>query len=148
MPKSKIECEYSSLTHDTWKGLPEAFGVTGARWKLLHVSPEAGSWTAAFFYPKGSSVPSHIHAGPGEYFMVRGKLTVRGGDDKGGTTATALCFGYEASGAIHDETLFLEDTEVYMRFQGPLQFVGPDGQTTMLAGWEQVQALWESLPSR
>ena len=148
MSKSKIECEYSSLTHDTWKGLPEAFGAAGARWKLLHVSPEAGSWTAAFLYLKGASVPKYIHAGPGEYFMVRGKLTVRGGDDKGGTTATAPCFEYEATGAVHDETLFLEDTEVYMRFQGPLQFVGPDGQTTMLAGWERMQALWESLPSR
>lgn len=46
MSKSKIECEYSSLTHDTWKSLPEAFGTAGARWKLLHVSPDAGSWTA------------------------------------------------------------------------------------------------------
>ena len=147
MLKSKIECEYSPLTQDTWKALPDSLGSAGARWKLLHVSPEAGSWTASFFYPKGASVPSHIHVGPGEYFMVRGKLMVRGGDDVGGTTATAPCYGYEATGAVHDETLFLEDTEVYMRFQGPLQFVGPDGATVMLAGWQEMQALWDSTPA-
>lgn len=83
------------------------------------MSPDAGSWTAAFLYPKGASVPSHVHVGPGEYFMVRGKLEVRGGDDDGGVTATAPCYGYEATGAVHDQTLFLEETEVYMRFQGP-----------------------------
>ena len=145
MSKPKIECEYSTLKHDTWKALPESFGSAGVRWKLLHVSPEVGSWTASFLYPKGSSVASHVHVGPGEYFMVSGKLTVRGGDDKGGTTAIAPCYGYEATGAVHEETLFLEDTEVYMRLQGPLQFVGPDGTTLMLAGWEQMQALWDSL---
>lgn len=68
------------------------FGSGGGRWKLLHVSPESGSWTAAFLYPKGASVPSHIHVGPGEYFMVTGKLEVRGGDGDGGVTATAPCF--------------------------------------------------------
>jgi len=142
--KPKIECEYSSLVSTEWKPLPEGFGASGGRWKLLHVSPESGSWTAAFLYPKGASVPSHIHVGPGEYFMVRGKLEVRGGGDDGGVTATAPCYGYEATGAIHDETLFLEETEVYMRFQGPLQFVGPDGQTVAVVGWEQVQAIWDS----
>ena len=144
MLKPKIECEYSSLSPEEWKPLPEGFGSGGGRWKLLHVSPEAGSWTAAFLYPKGASVPSHVHVGPGEYFMVRGKLEVRGGDDDGGVTATAPCYGYEATGAVHDQTLFLEETEVYMRFQGPLQFNDPNGQPIMVVGWEQVQAVWNA----
>lgn len=146
MQKARTECEYASLVHETWKALPASLGTEGARWKLLNVSPEAGSWTAAFFYPKGASVPAHVHVGPGEYFMVSGKLTVRGGNEEGGVTATAPCYGYEADGAVHDQTLFLEDTEVYMRFQGPLQFIGPDGQPVFLAGWEQMQALWQASP--
>lgn len=144
MLKPKIQCEYASLSPEEWKPLPEGFGSGGGRWKLLHVSPEAGSWTAAFLYPKGASVPSHIHVGPGEYFMVQGKLEVRGGDGDGGVTAQAPCYGYEATGALHDQTLFLEETEVYMRFQGPLQFIDAQGQPIMVVGWEQVQALWNA----
>lgn len=147
MLKAKLDCEYASLSRDEWKPLPETFGSAGARWKLLHVSPEQGSWTAAFLYPKGSSVPSHIHVGPGEYFMVSGKLEVRGGGGDGGVTATAPCYGYEATGAVHDETLFLEETEVYMRFQGPLQFIDKDRKTVALTGWEQIQAIWDSIPT-
>lgn len=150
MLKAKIECEYSELHPESWQPLPEVFGARGANWKLLHVSPESGSWTAAFFYPKGSSVPSHIHVGPGEYFMLRGKLEVRGGDMTGGVTATAPCYGYEATGARHDVTLFLEDTEVYMRFQGPLQMIDNLGNAIGVFGWEEVQNLWNTQlkPSR
>jgi len=144
MLKPKIECDYSSLSSEEWKSLPEGFGSGGGRWKLLHVSPEAGAWTAAFFYSPGASVPSHVHVGPGEYFVVRGKLEVRGGEHDGGVTATAPCYGYEATGAVHEQTLFLAETEVYMRFQGPLQFNDPQGQPIMLVGWEQVQALWNA----
>ena len=93
MLKQKIDCEYSTLNSDEWKRLPEGPGSGGGRWQLLHVSPESGSWTAAFLYPKGASVPSHVHVGPGEYFMVRGKLEVRGGASDGGVTATAPCYG-------------------------------------------------------
>ena len=144
MLKQKIDCEYSTLNSDQWKRLPEGPGSGGGRWQPLHVSPESGSWTAAFLYPKGASVPSHVHVGPGEYFMVRGKLEVRGGASDGGVTATAPCYGYEATGALHDQTIFLEETEVYMRFQGPLQFVDAEGQTVGIIGWKQVQAAWDA----
>lgn len=144
MQKLKAECEYETLNSDEWRVLPEAFCAGGGRWKLLHVSPDSGSWTAAFFYTKGSVVPGHIHVGPGEYFMVRRKLEVRGGDDGGGVTAEAPCYGYEATGAVHDQTIFLEDTEVYMRFQGPLQMIDSNGQTVGVYGWEQVQAAWNA----
>ena len=82
--------------------------------------------------------------------MLRGKLEVRGGDMTGGVTATAPCYGYEATGARHDVTLFLEDTEVYMRFQGPLQMIDNLGNAIGVFGWEEVQNLWNTQlkPSR
>ena len=52
MLKAKIECEYSEFHPESWQPLPEVLGARGANWKLLHVSPESGSWTAAFFIPK------------------------------------------------------------------------------------------------
>ncbi len=142
MSKPKLDCETVPLNQHEWQPLPATFSAGGATWQLLHVSPEAGSWTAAFRYPKGSSVPSHVHVGPGEYFLMRGKLEVRGGDYGGGDTVTAPSYGYEATGARHHETLFLEDSEVYMRFQGPLQMVDSSGKTVGVYGWEEVQALW------
>jgi hypothetical protein len=31
-----------------WQTFPEAFSTGGIHWKLLHVSPEMGAWTASF----------------------------------------------------------------------------------------------------
>ena len=144
MHKAKTASEYASLGPGEWRRMPANLGSEGASWKLLNVSPEMGSWTAAFRYPQGSTVPRHVHVGPGEYFMVSGKLEVRGGDISGGVTAVAPCYGYEATGAQHDQTIFLEDTEVYMRFQGPLQFTDENANPVFMFGWQQVQAAWEA----
>ena len=144
MLKPPIASEFESLRPEGWKDLPVGFSSLGGRWKLLHVSPESGAWTAAFLNPKGSTVPAHIHVGPGEYFLVKGKLEVRGGDAAGGTTAEAPGYGYEATGARHDVTIFLEDSETYMRFQGPLQMIDEKGNTVGIYGWQEMQALWNA----
>ena len=75
--KPKISEEYVQIDAVGWKPFPEAFSDGGIRWKLLHVSPERGSWTAIFDCPKGSSFAPHVHAGPGEYLMTKGKMDVR-----------------------------------------------------------------------
>jgi acetylacetone-cleaving enzyme len=76
--KQKIKEEYVQMDSLPWKPFPEAFSRGGIRWKLLHVSPEMGAWTAIFDCPKGSSFASHIHIGPGEYFLTKGRMDVRG----------------------------------------------------------------------
>lgn len=76
--------------------------------------------------------------------MVRGKLNVRGDDDDVGVMATAPCYGYEAAGAVQDQTQFLEEAEVFMRFQDLLPFNDPKGQPFMGAGWVQVRAVWNA----
>ena len=65
--------------------------------------------------------------GPGEYFLTKGRMEVRGGADDGGATAVAVGYGYEACSARHDQTNFVEDSEFYMTFLGPLQFIDEDG---------------------
>ena len=55
MLKSKIKEEYVQMDQVDWKPFPAAFSTGGIRWKLLHVSPEMGSWTAIFDCPAGSS---------------------------------------------------------------------------------------------
>ena len=140
--KQKIEGEYVHVDAVGWQPFPGEFSTGGIRWKLLHVSPEMGAWTAIFDCPKGSSFARHIHVGPGEYFLTKGKMEVRGGADDGGATAMAVGYGYEACNARHDQTNFVEDSEFYMTFLGPLQFIDEDGNTLAVVGWEQADGLW------
>jgi len=142
--KTKVGEEYVHIDSVSWQPFPEDFSDGGIRWKLLHVSPEVGSWTAIFDCPQGSSFARHIHVGPGEYLLTKGRMQVRGGADSGGDTAEALGYGYEACNARHDRTYFPEASEFYMTFLGPLQFIDPDGVPLAVVGWEQAQALWEA----
>src|SRR5271163_4633647 len=102
--KPRVKEEYLHMDSIAWKPFPEPFSQGGIRWKLLHVSPEVGAWTAIFDCPAGSSFAPHIHNGPGEYFLTRGKLDVRGGKAGGGDTVIARGYGYESANARHDKT--------------------------------------------
>ncbi|WP_420466733.1 2,4'-dihydroxyacetophenone dioxygenase family protein [Panacagrimonas sp.] len=142
--KDQIAEEYVQVDAEPWAPFPEALSAGGIRWKLLHVSPEMGSWTAYFDCPKGSSFNAHIHQGPGEYLLTKGRMDVRGGKDAGGDTAVAPGYGYESSGARHDQTAFPVDSEFYMTFLGPLVFITPDGQPVAVVGWKEVQGAWQA----
>lgn len=144
MFKAKISEEYVHLNDVDWIDFPTAFSEGGIRWKLLHVSPEMGAWTAIFDCPAGSSFNSHIHIGPGEYLLTKGRMDVRGGRDHGGDTAEAPGYGYESANARHDRTAFPVPSEFYMTFLGPLHFIKPDGSTVAVIGWEEAQGAWEA----
>jgi hypothetical protein len=135
---------YVQVNDQPWMPFPATLSTGGIRWKLLHVSPEMGAWTAIFDCPKGSSFNRHIHVGPGEYLLTRGRMEVRGGTDDGGSTATSMGYGYEACNARHDKTYFPVASEFYMNFLGPLQFIEDDGQPIAVVGWAQAQALWSA----
>ena len=47
--------EYTHVSSVRWQPFPAEFSTGGIRWKLLHVSPEVGAWTAIYDCPKGSS---------------------------------------------------------------------------------------------
>ena len=139
-----IEGRYVQMDEVDWVDFPVALSEGGIRWKLLNVSPEMGAWTAIFDCPAGSSFASHVHIGPGEYYMTRGRMEVRGGHDQGGATAVAPGYGYEPCQARHEKTYFPEDSEFYMTFLGPLNFIGPGGETVALVTWADAQAAWEA----
>jgi hypothetical protein len=142
--KAQTPEEYVQIDDGPWAPFPDAVSAGGITWKLLHVSPEAGSWTAIFTCPAGSSFAAHIHTGPGEYFLTRGRMDVRGGHDQGGDTAVAPGYGFESSGARHDRTSFPEPSEFYMTFQGPLAFIQADGQVIANIGWAEAQGAWQA----
>ncbi|WP_324261083.1 hypothetical protein U4960_13130 [Altererythrobacter sp. H2] len=142
---SPAECRAVELDKVAWVPFPDALSEGGIRWKLLNVAPELGSWAAVFDCPAGSSFNSHHHIGPGEYYLTKGRMEVRGGTDDGGDTVVAPAYGYEATSAFHGKTYFPEDSEFYMTFLGPLQFVNePGGQTLALVTWDVAQAAWEA----
>ena len=142
--KAHVPEGYVQIDALEWKDFPAGLADGGIRWKLLNVSPEMGAWTAIFDCPAGSSFAPHIHMGPGEYFLTKGKMDVRGGKDAGGETAIAPGYGYESCNARHDQTYFPEDSEFYMTFLGPLQFINADGSPLAIVSWEQVQGAWEA----
>ena len=144
MLKPKIAQEYVQIDSQPWMPFPENLSKGGIRWKLLHVSPEVGAWTAIFDCPKDSSFARHRHIGPGEYLLTKGKMEVRGGAGEGGATATAPGYGYESCNARHDRTYFPQASEFYMTFLGPLEFITEVGATVAVVGWEQAQGLWET----
>lgn len=136
-------CRTVELNDLTWVDFPTALSVGGIRWKLLNVAPELGSWAAIFDCPAGSSFASHHHIGPGEYYLTRGRMEIRGGVEAGGETVNAPAYGYEATSAFHGKTYFPIDSEFYMTFLGPLQFVDePGGPTKALVTWDAAEAAW------
>ena len=56
----------------------------------------------------------------------------------------APAYGYEACEAYHGMTNFLEDSEFYMTFLGPLNFVDKEGNTIALVTWKTVQEAWDA----
>ena len=144
MTKQKAVEEYVQMDAGAWAPFPDVFSQGGITWKLLHVSPEAGTWTAVFECPAGSSFNDHFHTGPGEYFLYKGKMEVRGGVQEGGDTAIAPGYGYEASGARHGKTFFPIESAFYMTFSGPLAFVNPDGSVIANVGWGEAQGAWDA----
>ena len=143
--KPRINEEYVQMNQVPWQQFPEAFSDGGILWKLLHVSPKVGAWTAILDCPAGSSFARHIHVGPGEYFLTKGRMDVRGGVAEGGATAVAPGFAYESCNARHDKTNFPVESEFYMTFLGPLQFIEGDGAPIVVVGWEQAQDAWDAL---
>ena len=94
--KPKAQDTYVQMDDSPWAPF-EGFAEGGITWRLLNVCPEMGSWTAVFDCPAGSSFATHIHTGPGEYFLYKGKMDIRGGEQNGGfgfwpATTAVVCW--------------------------------------------------------
>ena len=121
-----------------WKKIRE-----GAYIKLLRTCPVTGTWVVMLRNEPGTSVPPHKHNGPAEYYVMKGKVEVRGGVENGGNTAYAGDYGYEPNGVIHEKTYFPELTEYLFINHGSLQYLDDDGNVLMVLDWQAIEALWE-----
>ena len=71
-----------------WKVIEE-----GSYVKLLRTCSVTGAWVVMFRNDPGTSVTPHKHLGPAEYYVLRGKIEIRGGVENGGITANAGDYG-------------------------------------------------------
>ena len=118
----------------------------GIDFKILRLSEETGTWTVLFRCAKGSSFRPHRHLGGGEYFVVNGRMDIRGGAANGGVTALTGDYGYEPNGVLHDKTDFPEPTELYFTNSGPLQFLTDDHEPDFVLDVTMLEELAQSAP--
>lgn len=130
------------------RSLPWSVLVPGIRMKVCRLSPESGTWTVLFRADAGASFPRHRHLAAGEYFMISGKMEVRGGVQNGGTTAVAGDYGWEPVSVIHDHTYFPEESEFLFTNHGAVQFIDEAGNTTSVLDWEVIQTVAQSASAR
>ena len=127
--------------HVTAHQLPWRAFFPGVDFKLLRTSAETGTFTILLRTVAGASLPRHRHLGAGEYYMVSGKMLVRGGKERGGITAVAGDYGYEPLSIIHDSTDFPEVSVLMFTNHGPIQFLDAEDNTTAILDWQQVQVM-------
>ena len=115
--------------------------VQGICFRVLRISTETGHTTVLFRIPAGTRYPRHKHLGGAEYYMVSGRMELRGGAENGGVTAVAGDYGYEACGAVHDETYFPEETILYFSRYGPSATIDDDGKIVSVLDWQALVKL-------
>lgn len=139
--KTERDAQHNAMLEDVsvrsadLEWLPFCPGIT---FKLLRVSPETGAWTVLFHADAGSGFDRHKHLGPAEYFMISGRMDIRGGAEAGGYTAVAGDYGFEANGMIHDWTNFPEESVFYFTNRGPLGFIDDKDQVVAVLDWQGV----------
>lgn len=127
--------------HVAASGMPWRAFFPGVDFKLLRASDETGTFTLMLRTRAGASLPKHRHLGAGEYFMLSGRMLVRGGREQGGITATPGDWGYEPLGIVHDSTEFPEISVLLFTNHGPIQFLDDKDNTVAILDCQQVRLL-------
>jgi hypothetical protein len=65
-------------------------------------------------------------------------MKLRGSTQSGGVTARTGESGYEANGAIYDESYFPDDTELFFVRYGPSAMSDDDGNILSLLDWQAL----------
>merc|ERR1719223_2267034 len=99
--------------------------LPGCSIKPLRVSPETGSFVVIIKAPKGTVMPTHVHLGAADTFILSGKMTYQNGPMKGSIGPGT--WAYAPAGAKNAGLTAEEDTEYLATFYGPVAFVGSNG---------------------
>jgi 2,4'-dihydroxyacetophenone dioxygenase len=107
------------------ESLPWVPQADGVYFRLLRVSPLAGSWTNLLRISKRGTVSLHRHLGQVEAWVINGEWRYLEHD----WVARAGTFVLEPPGDIHT-LVNVGDTEMVTLFvvHGPIEYLGPDGR--------------------
>src|ERR1700720_2358921 len=72
----------------------------GIEFKVLRTTQETGHRTVLLKCAKGSGIPRHEHLGAGEYYVIAGKMEVRGGVSPAGINQEIGDYGIAHNGVI------------------------------------------------
>jgi anti-sigma factor ChrR (cupin superfamily) len=111
----------------------------GSWGKVLRTCSETGMWTIMFKQEAGSFAPPHKHLAPADFYVLEGCIEYRGGVARKGH------FARECLNAIHEKTVFTEDTIYLFTSYGPMAMLGPDGN---IAGILDAEALQGQIDAR
>jgi len=106
-----------------WLDLPQ---LPGCFFKPLRVSPETGAFTVLIKAPKGTTLPTMVHMGAADTFVLSGKLTFQEGPMKGSIGPSV--WAYTPAGTKVRGLVAEEDTEYLATFYAPAAALGPDGK--------------------
>lgn len=133
--KERIGDEGVLIDDLEWQEFPTNTHTGGLEWKLLHVGPEAPSWTVLFRATKDVTAFAHIHHGQAFVYQTAGEIYING------HTVSGAAFGYEGPGASHPSTLFKAGTEFFMIMFGSVDFFDENGERIVMT-WQDAQRVW------
>jgi hypothetical protein len=105
--------------------------------KVLFANGETGTWVILLKLSKGYVAAPHKHLSSAHFFILKGKLQVRG------NIFVAGDYGYEPYGAVHGDTKTLEDTEYLFICNGAMLNRESEHSDKIIgySDWESVAAL-------
>lgn len=115
-----------------WIPLPQ---MPGCSMKPLRVSSETGHFTLLMKMEKGATLPTLVHLGSSDTFVISGKLKYPNGPMSGSIGPGV--WAYTPSGAKMEGTTAEEETEYLASFYGPVALLSPDGSVVdLLTGFD------------
>merc|ERR1711865_1075022 len=101
-----------------WLPVPQ---LPGCALKPLRVSDETGAFTAMIKVDAGTTLPTHVHLGASDMFVLSGEMEFSQGPMKGKIGAGT--WGYSPAGVLMEGNTATEDTEYLASFYGPVAFL-------------------------
>jgi quercetin dioxygenase-like cupin family protein len=108
--------------HVSQGGVPWKFFREGIDFKLLRSCSVTGTWVVLFRHETGTEYLPHKHIGAGEYFVLKGRVELRGGVENGGITAKAGDYGYEPNGIVHEKLTFQNRLNIFLLIMAHYKF--------------------------
>merc|ERR1711865_204078 len=122
-----------------WLPVPQ---LPGCALKPLRVSDETGAFTAMIKVDAGTTLPTHVHLGASDMFVLSGEMEFSQGPMKGKIGAGT--WGYSPAGVLMEGNTATEDTEYLASFYGPVAFLNGAGKVDSLLTGGDVRAMAKS----